>query len=145
MSAGSSLKLAAPESQRRLPFRARRVNVEATANIVQACKEHSALCIYISTDYVFPGKPGEAPYEAEDPPQPTNLYGQTKLDGEKVLLKMTGDDQLGVVLRVRSSQHGSKNHVRIAASMLTECLERYLCCMVVQMKRRKVLSMYCLT
>ncbi len=41
--------------------------------------------VYISTDYVFPGKPGEAPYENDATPSPPNLYGQTKFDGEKVL------------------------------------------------------------
>lgn len=59
--------------------------------------------IYISTDYVFPGKPGDAPYEADAKPQPTNLYGQTKLDGEHVVLeeyKKAGKLGLGVVLRV---------------------------------------------
>lgn len=59
--------------------------------------------IYISTDYVFPGKPGDAPYEADAQPAPTNLYGQTKLDGEQVTLdeyKRAGKPGLGVVLRV---------------------------------------------
>lgn len=59
--------------------------------------------MYISTDYVFPGKPGDAPYEAEATPSPPNLYGQTKLDGEQVLLKefsKAGKKGLAVVLRV---------------------------------------------
>ena len=42
--------------------------------------------IYISTDYVFSGRPGEAPYEAGAATGPTNLYGQTKLDGEGAVL-----------------------------------------------------------
>ena len=58
------------------------------------------LLIYISTDYVFSGKPGEAPYEANATPEPTNLYGQTKLDGEKAILQATKETGLGVVLRV---------------------------------------------
>lgn len=56
--------------------------------------------IYISTDYVFPGKLGEAPYENDATPSPTNLYGQTKLDGEKETLRATKDSGLGVILRV---------------------------------------------
>lgn len=59
--------------------------------------------IYISTDYVFPGKPGDAPYEAEAAPAPTNLYGQTKLDGEHAVIEefeRAGKPGLGVVLRV---------------------------------------------
>ena len=56
--------------------------------------------IYISTDYVFPGLPGEAPYEVTSTPSPPNLYGQTKLDGEKAMLHTTKDQGLGIVLRV---------------------------------------------
>lgn len=56
--------------------------------------------IYISTDYVFPGKPGDAPYEGHAPTQPPNLYGQTKLDGEKATLEENKETHLGIVLRV---------------------------------------------
>lgn len=52
---------------------------------------------------MFAGRPGEAPYEADAETGPTNLYGQTKLDGEKVVLeefKAAGKEGLGVVLRV---------------------------------------------
>ena len=57
------------------PNGARAVNVEATKYLLQSCASHSAFCIYISTDYVFPGRPGEAPYSAGATPQPTNTYG----------------------------------------------------------------------
>ena len=79
------------------------INVEASRSIAQLCAERSILLIYISTDYVFPGKPGDAPYEADAEPAPTNLYGQTKLDGERAVLqefKAAGKEGLGVVLRV---------------------------------------------
>lgn len=44
--------------------------------------------------------PGEAPYEADALPSPPNLYGQTKLDGERVVLDTTKSTGLGIVLRV---------------------------------------------
>ncbi len=59
--------------------------------------------MYISTDYVFAGRPGEAPYEAGAATGPTNLYGQTKLDGEGAVLgayRDAGRDGGAVVLRV---------------------------------------------
>lgn len=49
---------------------------------------------------MFPGRPGEAPYEVDAPAQPTNLYGQTKLDGEKAVLEETKANRLGIILRV---------------------------------------------
>jgi len=74
--------------------------VEASKNLAEATSNQGILLIYISTDYVFPGKPGDAPYEADAKPAPTNLYGQTKLDGEKAILEATQEKGLGVVLRV---------------------------------------------
>jgi dTDP-4-dehydrorhamnose reductase len=70
--------------------------VTGTEILAQAAAAVSATLIYISTDYVFPGVPGQAPYKAEDKPQPTNIYGQTKLDGEEEALKYPGS----VVVRV---------------------------------------------
>ena len=57
--------------------------------------------MYISTDYVFSGRPGEAPYEAGAATGPTNLYGETKLAGEGAVLGAYDADAGGaVVLRV---------------------------------------------
>jgi dTDP-4-dehydrorhamnose reductase len=44
-----------------------------------------AFLIYISSDYVFDGT--NPPYTEEDIPSPLNLYGKTKLDGEKAVLE----------------------------------------------------------
>lgn len=43
-----------------------------------------AFLIYISTDYVFDGI--NPPYKENDVPNPLNLYGKTKLEGEKAVL-----------------------------------------------------------
>jgi len=42
--------------------------------------------VYISTDYVFPGRIGEAPYKTTDKPDPPNIYGRTKYEGEQAVL-----------------------------------------------------------
>ena len=55
--------------------------------------------IYISTDYVFSGQAGEAPYSANAKTNPTNLYGQTKRDGEVAVSDATIPG-VGVSLRV---------------------------------------------
>lgn len=60
--------------------------------------QQNAIFIYISTDYVFPGFPGEAPYQTDSKTNPPNFYGQTKLDGE--LETRRGNLRGGVVFRV---------------------------------------------
>ncbi len=60
----------------------RRVNVDGTHNIANACKNVDAAMIYISTDYVFDGQ-GEKPWEPDQTDYaPLNVYGRSKLDGE---------------------------------------------------------------
>jgi dTDP-4-dehydrorhamnose reductase len=58
------------------------------------------LLVYISTDYVFPGTEGEAPYEADAETNPPNMYGQLKRDGELVVLEATKQSGMGLVVRV---------------------------------------------
>ncbi|KAH7033414.1 uncharacterized protein B0I36DRAFT_321379 [Microdochium trichocladiopsis] len=85
------------------PEGTRALNVTATGSLASLCAKRDILLIYISTDYVFPGKPGDAPYDANAEPAPTNMYGQTKLDGEAATLeayRKAGKQGLGVVLRV---------------------------------------------
>lgn len=60
----------------------RKVNVDGTRNIAEACKYLKAKLIYVSTDYVFDGK-GEEPHNVDDPTGPLNVYGKTKLEGEQ--------------------------------------------------------------
>jgi S-adenosylmethionine synthetase len=76
------------------------LNVTSTEHLAKCTSSRSILLIYISTDYVFPGIRGQAPYKWTDCPQPPNIYGQTKLDGENALLNYTEGTGLGVVLRV---------------------------------------------
>ncbi|KAH6652176.1 hypothetical protein BKA67DRAFT_660938 [Truncatella angustata] len=85
------------------PEGTRALNVAASQSLASLCAARDIFLIYISTDYVFPGKPGDAPYESDAHPAPTNLYGQTKLDGEHAVLEeysKAGKPGLGVVLRV---------------------------------------------
>jgi dTDP-4-dehydrorhamnose reductase len=92
-----------PDKVDKDPEGTRALNVEASKSLAELCAKRSILLVYISTDYVFSGKEGEAPYEADHATGPTNLYGQTKLDGEHVVLDAyhsAGKDGLGVVLRV---------------------------------------------
>jgi len=92
-----------PDKVDKDPEGTRRINIEASKTLASLCAARDILLIYISTDYVFSGREGEAPYEVDATTGPTNLYGQTKLDGEHAVqeqYKAAGKEGLGVVLRV---------------------------------------------
>ena len=66
------------------PDKAHLINVMGAKNLAQVCKENNTILLHISTDFVFDGNK-QIPYNEEDIPNPTGVYGQTKLDGEKAI------------------------------------------------------------
>lgn len=58
-----------------------KVNAIGTQNVALGCQRIGAAMLYISTDYVFDGKKG-SPYIEFDVPNPTSVYGKSKLAGE---------------------------------------------------------------
>lgn len=63
----------------------RKINVEGTKNIADACKKINAKMLYLSTDYVFDGQ-GTEPWKPDCKSfHPLNVYGQTKLEGELIV------------------------------------------------------------
>jgi len=63
---------------------ANQVNHLAVKQLAGIAKEQKAKLIHISTDYVFDGT-GSKPYKETDKTNPINVYGKTKLAGEKAL------------------------------------------------------------
>jgi dTDP-4-dehydrorhamnose reductase len=63
---------------------ARAVNEEAPAIIAEEAKKIGAALVHYSTDYVFDGSK-KSPYEETDTPNPINVYGRTKLGGERAI------------------------------------------------------------
>lgn len=62
------------------------VNVTGAKNLAIACSDSGAILIQISTDFVFNGKQTSF-YDEEDLENPLGVYGLTKLNGEKAVLK----------------------------------------------------------
>ncbi|CZU56589.1 dTDP-4-dehydrorhamnose reductase [Enterobacter hormaechei] len=66
------------------PEFAQLLNATSVEAIAKEAAKIGAWVVHYSTDYVFPGD-GETPWSETDATAPLNVYGQTKLDGEKVL------------------------------------------------------------
>jgi dTDP-4-dehydrorhamnose reductase len=63
---------------------ARAINAEAPTVMAEEAKKIGASLIHFSTDYVFDGS-NTTPYEEDDPTNPQNVYGRTKLEGERAI------------------------------------------------------------
>lgn len=61
------------------------INAEASGVLARICCDKRAKLIHFSTDYVFNGEK-RAPYTEEDEAKPINVYGESKLAGEKNVL-----------------------------------------------------------
>ena len=64
------------------------INAKGTENIAKCCKKFSMKLLYVSTDYVFSGK-GETAFAVDDEKGPLNVYGESKLLGEKAVTENT--------------------------------------------------------
>jgi len=65
--------------------RAMAVNAEGPLNLARAANDVGARLVHISTDYVFDGV-ARQPYTELAEPNPINVYGRSKLQGERLVL-----------------------------------------------------------
>ncbi|MDO8633689.1 MAG: SDR family oxidoreductase [archaeon] len=84
------------------PEKARLINVEGTRNVFEACRKNRSRLVFISSDYVFDGLKGN--YSETDTENPMQVYGRTKLEGEKIVLQ----EPENLVVRV-STLYGSSS------------------------------------
>ena len=68
------------------PNAAARVNVGVTELLVSVCRELDAKIVYFSSDSIFDGTTGL--YREDDLPVPVNVYGETKVRAERVVMNL---------------------------------------------------------
>lgn len=102
------------DSEKELAYQ---INAEAPGIIAKACKENNVQLIHISTDYVFNGT-GTVPYKESDATDPVNLYGDSKLQGEKKVKELNPD---AIVIRTAwvYSEFG-KNFVKTILRLMAD-------------------------
>jgi len=69
------------------------VNHLAVKQLANIANEQKAKLVHVSTDYVFDGTGGK-PYKETDKTNPINVYGKTKLAGEKALQEIMPTDAI---------------------------------------------------
>ena len=72
------------------PDLAMAINGIAPGVIAEEAKRLGAAIVHYSTDYVFDGEKN-TPYTENDPPNPQNIYGKTKLAGEEAIASVGVD------------------------------------------------------
>ena len=66
------------------------INCTAIEKVTEICNHHQIKLIHYSTDYVFDGTKGDL-YIEEDQTAPINVYGQSKLAGERIVIEKADD------------------------------------------------------
>lgn len=93
------------------------VNALGPTYLAQACLNHQARLIHISTDFIFDGSQ-TTPYQTDGRPNPLGVYGASKLAAEVAVRQILSD---AVIVRTAwvYSVHGS-NFVKTMLRLMTE-------------------------
>ena len=85
---------------------ANQINHLAVKQLAGIAKEQKAKLMQISTDYVFNGE-SDKPYKETDATNPINVYGKTKLAGEKALQEIMPTNAIIIRTSWVYSEHGN--------------------------------------
>ena len=97
---------------------AKKVNSDAVRVLAEWASANMAKVIHISTDFVFDGAK-KRPYLPLDKPNPLNVYGRTKLDGEKYILELLPDTGMVVRTSWLYSEYGT-NFLKSMLRLMSE-------------------------
>lgn len=89
------------------PDRARRINVEATRYLAELSRDIPF--VFLSSGDVFDGRKGW--YTETDEAHPINVYGKTKLEAERIVLRQVRHTVLRIVLTAGTSPSGDRSFV----------------------------------
>lgn len=64
---------------------AKKINIKGPATLAKYCNEYNAVLIHYSSDYIYHNE-GPKPLEEHDEVNPSSVYAQTKLSGEKEVI-----------------------------------------------------------
>ncbi len=103
------------EEEKELAFM---VNATGPENLAKWCAKIGARLIHVSTDYVFDGS-ASSPYSEDHPTAPINVYGESKLSGEKAIIAQTED-----FIIVRTSWLFGRGGPNFITTMLSLARER---------------------
>jgi dTDP-4-dehydrorhamnose reductase len=94
------------------------VNAEGAANLARAARTIGARMIQVSTDFVFAGT-ASRPYHPLASAEPLGVYGASKLEGERQVRSILGEESLIVRTAWVYSRHGH-NFVRTMLRFMAE-------------------------
>ncbi|PAJ74745.1 dTDP-4-dehydrorhamnose reductase [Pseudoalteromonas sp. NBT06-2] len=94
------------------------INSVGVANIAKVCKANNIRFIHISTDFIFDGEKNSA-YKTSDRTNPINVYGASKLAGEKAILENHLDNSAIVRTSWLYSSYGN-NFVKTMLKLMKE-------------------------
>ncbi len=102
------------------PREAMDVNAGAAGILADAARETGAVLVHISTDYVFDGK-ANTPYREDAAASAVNVYGMTKLEGERAVV---GSGCRHIILRTSWLYSGSGRNFFVSIAEKTAELPR---------------------
>ncbi|MEK7165455.1 MAG: SDR family oxidoreductase [Patescibacteria group bacterium] len=95
-----------------------KINVQGTKNIVVAAHKYDKRVLYISTDFVFDGRLDV--YTENDKPNPLNWYGETKYEGEKLILTNHQNLVVRIAYPYRAQNPVKKDWLHAIAAKLSQ-------------------------